>query len=810
MNGHSALPPPAEAALAAALGRAQELRGAGRAEEALALLLPRLAALPHHPGLLHEVAMGHWMLRAHAAAREAFDRFLALRPGHRGALLFRLHMAFVSEDLPAALARAEQTIALLPDDPAPRVVLARLLHRAGRPEAARDMLLAFGADPAGNPELALQLARAHHAVGEHAAGLAVLEQVLAGDPACVEAIFIGLHCAIWQGDAQAQRRFAVRAAACLAGRAPAPAGGGGAGLADALARLLCHMGERSAEPEWRGWLDLVCAAAGEVAPPVLLCLYRMAGMQGLGSQASALLDALLTRRDLGLAAARDILLSVHALDAAAAEAWARHLREAVVEAERPGFDLAAAALRDGAGPALRLRQRTPPRPPEEVLWINALLLEAGLRRLALRYLRRAVRSYPAHAALRRRWLLDLVAAGEEAAAREALRHLLASDALPPAEARRIAVPVLVALDEAEAAVGMLDRLPAGRREAGMVEVGFTALIRLGRFDEARDLLLQAPAPLASRQVLHRHASLNGLRLIEHQMEGMGDATAGAAQFLGAAIREVDAWVAEPAAASASPSPPQDRMPWHIMQYWDTGHPPAGLRPLIESWRGAPGFEHHLFDRNSAQHFLRAHLGPEWSRALRLARHPAEESDFFRLCFLLVRGGIYADCDDRLIMPLAPLVQGRTGLVVFREPGGVIANNFLMATPHHPVLAQAAVAARQALVRRDHDSPWSKTGPGLLTRMVAAGLRAASGEAGAAPISILPRRIALRHVQFHVPLAYKRTPAYWNAASGPATPAGLAQALRELSATGRADLAPPRRRRPLSPGLPGGPASRQVP
>lgn len=751
------------AALAEALAQARKLCLAGRPGEAVATLLPLLDRMPRHPALLHEVGMCHWTHGEHAAAAAIFDRFLDIEPGNRNAQLFRLHMAFVSEDHATALARAERVIALLPDEAAPRMVQARLWHRAGQLRQARDAFLALLKEDEDNLALLLDLARCQHAMGEHAAGLALVERILEREPSRLDALAVGIHCAIWLGEAGMQQRLAGQASALLD---TSQGGQGSVPLADALSHLLCHLDPAPQLPKYALWLDAICRKAGVVNARLLWLLYQKADLLGLGQQGSALLEALLAKRDIRLAQARDILHAVHALGAGAVDLLAPRLREALAEGAGAGFELALAPLQRGAGPALAGRQRAPARSAEEALWLSALLLEAGRRRLALRYLRRATRAHPADAALWQSWVLSLVDAGEVDMARREMQRLPFATGLPGDEAKRIAALAHLALDEPEAALRLMDELDGSGRDPSLAAPRFQALLRLGRGEAAAALMEQAPGGPA-RQRLQRNASLNGLRLIEHQLESMGAAPPATAQFVGPAIREIDVWLAA-----------RNAIPRVIMQYWDTDHPPPALQAIMASWQAAEGFEYLLFDRASARHFLRRHLGPEWEAALRLARHPAEESDYFRLCFLLVQGGVYADCDDRLLHALDPLLEGRTGLVAFREPTGTIGNNLLLASPRSPVLAQAAIAARQALARGDNDSPWAKTGPALLTRTVASALQEAALAGTDPQIHILPGHLAQRCVQMHVPLAYKRIRLYWNeAASVGGTLAGLHQTLR---------------------------------
>ena len=67
-------------------------------------------------------------------------------------------------------------------------------------------------------------------------------------------------------------------------------------------------------------------------------------------------------------------------------------------------------------------------------------------------------------------------------------------------------------------------------------------------------------------------------------------------------------------------------------------------------------------------------------------------------------------------------------------------------------------ARDALLRRENDNTWSKTGPGLLTRAVAQHLTAEGS--GGADLTILPQHAIAPFVQVHVPQPYKQTSAHW--------------------------------------------------
>ena len=209
------------------------------------------------------------------------------------------------------------------------------------------------------------------------------------------------------------------------------------------------------------------------------------------------------------------------------------------------------------------------------------------------------------------------------------------------------------------------------------------------------------------------------------------------------------------------------IPALIHQYWNTTPAPPQVLAFADSWRGVPGYTHRLYDRRTALQILRAEFGPTWVQAFRMAKRPAEEADFLRLCMLARHGGVWADADDVLTGDLAALLDGADGLLVFRESvSGALANNVMAAAPGHPAILFAARMARQDLLRRSNETIWLKTGPGLLTRAVgqyiaAARARAADGTPTRLRVTIASEDDLRRQAAIHNPLGHKRTAAHWH-------------------------------------------------
>lgn len=206
----------------------------------------------------------------------------------------------------------------------------------------------------------------------------------------------------------------------------------------------------------------------------------------------------------------------------------------------------------------------------------------------------------------------------------------------------------------------------------------------------------------------------------------------------------------------------EAIPRIIHQFWDESPPPEDIAALMASWDGHGAYAHQVLSRRDAVQFLRAEYGEEWVMAFRLASNPAESADFLRLCLLARQGGVWIDADDEAAGDLDRLIGPADKLVAFREPiGGAVANNFVAACPAHPVLVSAATLAKRTLLARSSESTWAKTGPGLLTRILAQYL-AQTGRTG--DITLHEQSVLRREVAIHTPLAHKRGAKYWNASS----------------------------------------------
>ncbi len=164
----------------------------------------------------------------------------------------------------------------------------------------------------------------------------------------------------------------------------------------------------------------------------------------------------------------------------------------------------------------------------------------------------------------------------------------------------------------------------------------------------------------------------------------------------------------------------------IIQFWHEPEPPADVAAAMASWAARnPGVEHAVFNKDSARDFIVGHYGAPLLEAYDNARHPAMQSDLFRLAYLAMRGGVYVDADEHCIADMrgafAALRQVQLVAWLSHETFPYLYNGFLAAAPGSLIIRNALAESvhllathRAAGTRTDM---WSVTGPGLITRAV---------------------------------------------------------------------------------------------
>jgi mannosyltransferase OCH1-like enzyme len=188
-------------------------------------------------------------------------------------------------------------------------------------------------------------------------------------------------------------------------------------------------------------------------------------------------------------------------------------------------------------------------------------------------------------------------------------------------------------------------------------------------------------------------------------------------------------------------------PRTIVQFWhDLGQLPLDVEECIRSWTvwETRGFRHRLFDERIAGAFISTSLSARHKRAFECCYHPAMQADYFRLCYVLVEGGIYVDADDVCIgtdigwlaedgrLKLQPLcydiaTESMVKPAVFLradayDPSWIFyfSNNPLIACPGHPVIEHALSQATRLLELAGEDELpeiQMATGPGAISKTI---------------------------------------------------------------------------------------------
>jgi len=202
----------------------------------------------------------------------------------------------------------------------------------------------------------------------------------------------------------------------------------------------------------------------------------------------------------------------------------------------------------------------------------------------------------------------------------------------------------------------------------------------------------------------------------------------------------------------------------IVQGWFDTPIPEDAREVTETWaHHHPGWEHKIFDAMSAAAWLREHMSLDAERIFRSAS-PVGKSNLFRYAYLSIVGGIWSDADDLCLTSVAPLIRGRS-LVVVRESLGAVADNFIAAAPRHPVLAATRDEAFGNVRDGFAESPWLANGPGVVTRKTAAWLTSQPG-GEVSDYLIAPGSQMSAYVDMHLPLDYKESTMAWDVPADP--------------------------------------------
>jgi hypothetical protein len=229
-----------------------------------------------------------------------------------------------------------------------------------------------------------------------------------------------------------------------------------------------------------------------------------------------------------------------------------------------------------------------------------------------------------------------------------------------------------------------------------------------------------------------------------------------------------------------------QIPRVIVQFWDDPFRlPSDVRECLDSWQplARSGFERVLFDDTRARRFISKVFGGIFVAAFDRCHHPAMRCDYFRLCFMLARGGFYVDADERYLgtsceelflnnmLKVQPLcydleTDSMVPTRVFRHdqdysPNWIfyVNNSPLVAPPLHRVIKLAlARSTRILLTGSEHPDIQSTTGPGNLTASLVRHSLACQGAGQARDFALLDNWESISVSQW--PLSYREDARNW--------------------------------------------------
>lgn len=229
---------------------------------------------------------------------------------------------------------------------------------------------------------------------------------------------------------------------------------------------------------------------------------------------------------------------------------------------------------------------------------------------------------------------------------------------------------------------------------------------------------------------------------------------------GYARRAARAWALYLSLPSFEPAAPEHDTPSpRLMQFWDTD-PPADVVAEMQAWERLAGARYVRFDAERAIEFFHRAIGAAEARMLAECPHPAIQSDFFRLGWLMTEGGIYVDADARMRPGFADLYQklgGRTVLWFRTRAAEMTVINGFIAAPAGSAFVEGAfkIACRRLASGKDMHV-FDYAGPTLMTQ---AALRLAErGKLG--PVATLTDGFVAANIMGQIDSSYKRDTRNW--------------------------------------------------
>jgi cellulose synthase operon protein C len=677
-----------------------------------------------------------------ALAEAGFRQIIAQSPQHLWAWVGLISLVLARGDAGQAAMLGQTALGHLPQEPILRRKTAEALEQADGPDAALACLVP-GAQPPAAPEdlaYAIMLLRSAQRVAEAGPFCAAL---LDQRPHDALALLARIELGLAQGDDDAALQAALDARAHHPDHPEIRLRSAQVHRRMGQTRLAAELiATPPDDPTLAAAYDSLRATLGAADPDLGRAVADPAAL-------GPVLDALLQKgpkqgdRDgfIALVATSGPLPWYHALDlvARAYGAGQGALGDAIAAAVAVGqwpapdqlaFAVEHALLCHGPLAALDLLRATAiaARDPEAAARLGRVLLRAGQAGLAARYLGRCLRKWPGDAALQalacaaqiaagRVDLIDDLLAGDRVAmdAGRALHYRLAA-AFHLRRADRLRHLCMLADDPRMERPPMVQLIKAHLLSGDLA----AAEEWLGRLDPHDD-------PLAAALIQRPRATWLGSLLNEARLLAVTaraapvaatDQSAAMAQEFFLPARALIATMQ----AMPVPTPPPSgarAVPRPVHLLWPRPAPttPEGQR-LAAAWAAQMGRPITPLSLADGGAWMARHHGAAVAKAYRLLRDPDQKSDLLLYGHLLQHGGI------GLGAPLWPQkgIVGRLEAFgptrFFLDDSGAPSTAMILCLPQDKIIAHALDLAVAAILARENEDRWFKTGPGLLARALA--------------------------------------------------------------------------------------------
>jgi mannosyltransferase OCH1-like enzyme len=147
-----------------------------------------------------------------------------------------------------------------------------------------------------------------------------------------------------------------------------------------------------------------------------------------------------------------------------------------------------------------------------------------------------------------------------------------------------------------------------------------------------------------------------------------------------------------------------------------------LRENIYSWKQLnDGFEYNLYDDEECVKFLKKHFTEDHVATFNGLKAGAAKADFFRLCVLYIKGGVYVDIDMRCLVPLFSWIEQNDTFIIPKDGDTEVIDlfqAFIASTPRNPILLKGINKIMHNVKNKIHcDNILRLSGPNMIGRVL---------------------------------------------------------------------------------------------